>query len=206
MSDIKQGHVEGQRRYRRGARGQSLVETALSLTILLLVFSGAVDLGRAFFAWVQLNNAATEGAHWAATYPGCIGTGATSDPANNSYANNFKNNPTVGVPTECRYSNSIGERILNEDSTLNRNDIKCVLAYPVGKSVYDATTGDTIQVKVKVGVTMITPLIRAMVGDKLYLYAQAQEVVRAAPGALPSSAPITLTDQGGLSPTCGSSF
>src|SRR5689334_11347979 len=133
-----------QKTRRRGARGQSLVETAISLSVLLLVFSGAVDLGRAFYAWVQLNNAVSEGAHWAATYPGCIGTGSAS------YAANYNNNPNVGVPTACRNSNSIGERILNEEGTLNRNDIVCVLATP-----NDAAQGSTIQIKAKIGVTMV---------------------------------------------------
>src|SRR6266404_8694608 len=125
MNDTKQVHVERQRRYRRGARGQSLVETAISLSVLLLIFSGAVDLGRAFFSWVQINNAASEGAHWAATYPGCIGSGA------NAYFNNYNNIPNVTVPAKCQQSNSIGMRILNEEGTLNRNDIQCVLVTPI---------------------------------------------------------------------------
>src|SRR5437016_3482353 len=144
--------AESPRRYRRGARGQSLVETAISLSVLILVFSGAIDLGRAFFSWVQLNNAVSEGAHWAATYPGCIGTGGTS------YVMNYNNNP-AGVPTGCRNSNSLGERILNEEGTLNRNDIVCVIATP-----NDAAQGSTIQVKVKLGVTMLTPVLRAKIG------------------------------------------
>ena len=141
---------------------------------------------------MQLNNAVSEGAHWAATYPGCIGSGTTE------YAMNYNNAGNVGVPTECRNSNSIGERILNEEGTLNRNDIVCVSVTPI-----DPAQGATIQVKVKIGVTMVTPLIRAMVGPKLYLYAQAQEVVRGEGDDLPSITPISVSDQGGLSsPSC----
>src|SRR5258707_3111795 len=153
MDDTRQVHVKRQRRYRRAARGQGLVETAISLSVLLLIFSGAVDLGRAFYSWVQINNAASEGAHWAATYPGCIGSGTTA------YFNNYDDTGHVGVPAKCQQSNSIGMRILNEEGTLNRKDIQCVLVTPI-----DPAQGTTIQVKVKVNVTMITPIIRAMVG------------------------------------------
>ncbi len=191
MNDTKQVHVERQRRYQRGARGQSLVETAISLSVLLLIFSGAVDLGRAFYSWIQINNAVSEGAHWAATYPGCIGSGA------NAYFNNYNNSPNVSVPTECRQSNSIAERILNEEGTLDRRDIQCVLVTPI-----DPAQGSTIQVKVKINVTMVTPIIRAMFGPKLSLYAQAQEVVRGVAGDLPSSSPITVPDQGSILPGC----
>jgi len=50
-------------------RGQSLVELALTLTLLLVLFSGIVDLGRVFFTFVTLRDAAQEGAAFAATDP-----------------------------------------------------------------------------------------------------------------------------------------
>jgi Flp pilus assembly protein TadG len=43
-------------------KGQSLVELAISLTILLFLLSGAVEFGMAFFQFVQLRDAAQEGA------------------------------------------------------------------------------------------------------------------------------------------------
>jgi Flp pilus assembly protein TadG len=49
-------------RRRAGARGQSLVEFALVLPILLLIFMGILDFGRAVFAYNTLSNAAREGA------------------------------------------------------------------------------------------------------------------------------------------------
>lgn len=45
--------------------GQSLVELAISFTILLLLVAGAIDFGRAFFTWVSLRDAAQEGAAYA---------------------------------------------------------------------------------------------------------------------------------------------
>jgi Flp pilus assembly protein TadG len=43
-------------------RGQSLVEFALALTLMLTLLAGAVDLGSAFFSYVALRDAAQEGA------------------------------------------------------------------------------------------------------------------------------------------------
>jgi hypothetical protein len=43
-------------------RGQSMTEFALSLVIILTLLAGIVDLGRAFFAYIIIRDAAQEGA------------------------------------------------------------------------------------------------------------------------------------------------
>ena len=48
-------------------RGQSLVELALTLPILVMLLLGLLDFGRAYYALVILNDAAAEGAAYAAT-------------------------------------------------------------------------------------------------------------------------------------------
>lgn len=53
----------------RSSRGQALVETALILPILLILLLGAIDFGRLFFGWVNLNQAVRIGANYAATHP-----------------------------------------------------------------------------------------------------------------------------------------
>ena len=45
--------------------GQSLVEVAISMTVLLILLAGIVDLGRAFFTYITLRDAAQEGASYA---------------------------------------------------------------------------------------------------------------------------------------------
>jgi Flp pilus assembly protein TadG len=50
-------------------RGQSLVEMALALPILLLLLVGATDVGRAFYTYVAITNAAREGARYGASNP-----------------------------------------------------------------------------------------------------------------------------------------
>jgi Flp pilus assembly protein TadG len=53
----------------RSAKGQSLVELAISLVILLYLLSGAVEFGILFFQYVQLRDAAQEGALYGSTKP-----------------------------------------------------------------------------------------------------------------------------------------
>ena len=51
-------------------RGQSLVELSISILILIYLLSGAVEFGIAFFQFVQLRDAAQEGALYASLNPG----------------------------------------------------------------------------------------------------------------------------------------
>jgi len=49
--------------------GQSMVELALTITILMVLLAGTIDLGRAFFTWLAMRDAAQEGASYASVYP-----------------------------------------------------------------------------------------------------------------------------------------
>ena len=50
-------------------RGQSMVELALTITILMVLLAGTIDLGRAFFTWLALRDAAQEGATYGSAVP-----------------------------------------------------------------------------------------------------------------------------------------
>ena len=50
-------------------RGQSLVELAISILILIYLLAGAVEFGLAFFQYVQLRDAAQEGALYGSMDP-----------------------------------------------------------------------------------------------------------------------------------------
>jgi TadE-like protein/PKD domain len=50
-------------------RGQALSEFAITLPVLFLVLLGALDFGRVFYGWVELNNMARIGANYAALHP-----------------------------------------------------------------------------------------------------------------------------------------
>ena len=53
----------------KSERGQSLVELAISIVILVYLLAGAVEFGLAFFQYVQLRDAAQEGALYASLNP-----------------------------------------------------------------------------------------------------------------------------------------
>ena len=55
------------RRFRQSDTGQTLVEFALVLPLMLILMFGIVDFGRAFYTWLTVTNAAREGARVAAT-------------------------------------------------------------------------------------------------------------------------------------------
>jgi hypothetical protein len=57
------------RAYDKRARGQSLVEAALALPVLIMLMLGLLDFGRAYYTLVALRDAAEEGASYAAISP-----------------------------------------------------------------------------------------------------------------------------------------
>ena len=50
-------------------KGQSIIEVALILPVMLLILAGALDLGRLYYVTVALTDAAGEGANYAAINP-----------------------------------------------------------------------------------------------------------------------------------------
>ena len=54
----------------RRERGQSMVEMALSFVILMALIGGIADLGRAFFFYSAMRDAAQEGASFGSLFPG----------------------------------------------------------------------------------------------------------------------------------------
>lgn len=116
--------------------GQSLVELALTLPLLLLILFGVLDLGRLFYAYVTLTNSAREGAR--------IGT---SNPAN------VNNAIKIGVEQEAA-------NVLNlTDSNIV---IDCAAYSDTPPYAYNAancsstTAGDRIRVTVNYNFEFVT--------------------------------------------------
>ncbi len=53
----------------RAEGGQAVLETALITVVMLLLFAGAVDVGRMFYHYINVTNAAREGARTASRLP-----------------------------------------------------------------------------------------------------------------------------------------
>jgi hypothetical protein len=88
--------MEGKPASRR-RRGQSLVEFALVLPVMLMVIMFGVDFGRAFLGWVNLQNATRLGANYASLHPDANWASA-SDPDRIKYTALINND--VGT-TNC---------------------------------------------------------------------------------------------------------
>jgi len=52
-------------------RGQSLVEMSVGLVILIIILSGLLDIGRAYYVYVGLEDGAGEAALYLSINPGC---------------------------------------------------------------------------------------------------------------------------------------
>jgi hypothetical protein len=73
---------------KKAEKGQSLVEFSLSLVLLLLLLSGLLDLGRVYFTFVALEDAAGEAALYLSLNPQCVHATdgvACADPNNADY-------------------------------------------------------------------------------------------------------------------------
>ncbi len=61
--------MKSQPNHKKNEKGQSLVELATSLVILLILLAGIVDLGRAIFTLFALQDAAEEGIIYGISFP-----------------------------------------------------------------------------------------------------------------------------------------
>lgn len=62
-------HINKTSKNNKGQRGQSLVELAISLMVILMLLMGAIDFGIALFAYVSMRDAAQEGAVYGSIEP-----------------------------------------------------------------------------------------------------------------------------------------
>ena len=56
----------------RPEKGQSLVEFSLLMVFLVVLLMGLLDLGRAYFTYLALKDAAAEGAYFGSVFPQCV--------------------------------------------------------------------------------------------------------------------------------------
>ena len=84
---------------RTRTRGQSLVEAALALPVLVMLMLGLLDFGRAYYAIVSLKDAADEGATYASHHPSdVVGIRRRASEASRQLAQIEPNDVTVIYP------------------------------------------------------------------------------------------------------------
>src|ERR671910_941492 len=125
-------------RRRRGhrTRGQSIVELALILPVLMLLVASTLDLGRMFYSQITITNVAREGAYEAAYKP-------------TSFTPNASCNAAV---------NRIMCRVLSEAKgsfvVVNKADVSVACSPSCAKAI-----GNSVKVTVLGHFTLLTPIM-----------------------------------------------
>jgi hypothetical protein len=146
----------GQRR----SRGQSLVEFALVLPLILLIVMFGIDFGRAYMGWVGLQNAARIAANYAGTHPDTlINWGSPTDKYRMQY-----------------------DKLINADFATSNCQLGPIPAptFIDGPDTGNTTKdiGDSAAVKLICTFRFATPFIGAVLGNQLTMAADSTFVVR----------------------------
>ena len=150
------GEARG-RRVRRKSRGQAMVEFALVLPIFALFLVIAVDFGRVFFTYIQINNAAREAAAFGASAPtNNAGMQATAAQEKNAQAQGGETTMQVGIPV-CK------------------NPAAVVI--PCSTAAAGAGPGNTLTVEITERFTFITPLVNDFFNNNLIMRTSATATV-----------------------------
>ena len=159
------------------ARGQSLVEFALVLPILLLLVLGGLDFGRVFLGWVTLNNTARIAANFAASNATLI---------------------SAGNPAALAAYNTL----VQDDATATN----CAPPDPIPAPTFtpNAGIGGNARVALSCSFQVITPVISSILGSQVTVSASAvfpvrTGVVAGVPGGGPPSPVAAFT----VSPSTG---
>jgi Flp pilus assembly protein TadG len=161
-------------RSRRGRRGQSLAEFALTFPMTLLLVLFGLDFGRVFLGWVSLTNATREAANFAAMNPDAWGS-------------------TPNMTVQAEYARLVNAETANANCTMPTTIPSPT--FPSGKSI-----GSPALVTVTCSFRLITPIISNIVGSAVAVTASSAFPVRtgdiegipvatAVPTASPTAAP-----------------
>jgi len=146
----------------KSERGQSLVELAISLLVLLYLLSGAVEFGLAFFQFVQLRDAAQEGALY-----GSMGGPAGPDPA----LIETRVRGASSSPIDLAQNNPLLPRYVQVTITAKDKDTNAVIP------VTGACEGDALEVKVLFNHTVFMPFMSQIIGPTIPLTATVTDTV-----------------------------
>jgi len=153
-------------------KGQSVVEFVLMLPLLLIILAGLLDVGRLYYAYVAVTDAAAEGATYGAVYPP-LAAASTCELAQ----------PGDCPPDAPRDIDCLCVRAREATRGLVELEAGAISVACPG-CIEPQPSGSTITVTVTYSFTLATPLVNTIVGGGvLPLRAVASEAVVA--GALP---------------------
>ena len=174
------------RRARGKASGQSLVELALVLPVVLLIVLITIDFGRALYGWVVLQNSARIAANFAGAYPdGWRGSGDAAIQADYE----------TQIERDLNTANCLAPPTPPTPVFTDGPDTAVAGGYP--DTAYDV--GDTVVVTLNCTFNPMTPIIADIVGPNLLLSARSEFRIRS--GELVGLAHPTTIPAPGPTPT-----
>ncbi len=142
----------------KSERGQSLVEMAISLVILLYLLSGAVEFGILFFQYVQLRDAAQEGALYGSINP-------PSGPTDAAKINAIRTRTldASSSPIKLKTDTSVVVNVEVTGKYCEGGSLKVTVTYPhkVFMPFMSTFIGPTRELKAEVTDTILTPAPKA---------------------------------------------
>jgi len=130
---------------RESERGQSLVEMSVGLVILSMIVMGILDLGRVYFLYLALQDAAGEAALYLSIHPGC-----PIDP-----------NPTTDGDVCDNPENALYRAKHSSSGYIGWSDVDNATLF--GYEVTDFDQGTPVKVTLTYPYQVLTPLISAIV-------------------------------------------
>lgn len=150
---------------RRGrSLGQSMVEFVLVLPVLFFLLGAAIDLGRLFYGYVAVENAAKEGALAGSRQPLCDTTGVAICANPNNVVWHVKNEAPNLV-------DGSGNSLLSTTIACRQPDGTLV------QSITDCLDGYTYQVTVSMPFKLITPLLSSVMPANFTLTKESEATV-----------------------------
>jgi len=166
------------RAHRPDERGQSLVEFALTIPIVMLLMVGLFDLGRVVF----INNGLSDGARHGARH-------ATTDPRDADYCSRIDDAVQSAIRGQPLAEYLVTYTIIDPDGVVGASYELCADGADgsdFGSLPNDTDPGDRVTVRLEADVDLITPFVAAATGRGTFnLEAESTMVVTFAP-TLPS--------------------
>lgn len=166
----KTDEKQDNQRQKDGQSGQSLVEMAIMLVVLITLLAGVLDLGRAYYVYLSLQDAAGEGATYGSIFPDRLGP---HDPAVPSDEDPCQEN----LENECDNPNNVVYRVQNEAPAGGLVDWSNTNVTATVPDPGNPEAGDPITVVVTYEYEVITPVIEVFTGDTMTLRATAVNTI-----------------------------
>lgn len=127
--------MAGKLSLRRKEKGQSLAELAISIVVLFIILAGVVDLGRMYFHFTAMRDAAQEAAAYGAVFPTHCDQIHDRAWMALDYSNAVKvsviiEGTLMGAPSGTAFSNACIDAVNRQDKACHQNTVRVTVRDP----------------------------------------------------------------------------